>query len=172
MAQPFQPIEFAIFNEGVPSSVFYGAHPEHDIVSHIADEAIDETFPPSAEDVAEMEAAEEFVEFMAWLAFLDEHEEQARASFAGFKKRWESRRTAGLVGKPKSVRPEVAPYLQTAGASVKETDLVPYVPRVYEGTNFKAKNKMMQRLQHQAVPKNVKGLHGYAPPIQQPRKHN
>jgi hypothetical protein len=51
MAQPFQPIEFAIFNEGVPSSVFYGAHPEHDIVSHIADEAIDETFPPSAEDV-------------------------------------------------------------------------------------------------------------------------
>ena len=45
-------LEFAIFNNGVPSSVFYGMHPEHEIVQHIPDEAIEELFPPSAEDVS------------------------------------------------------------------------------------------------------------------------
>ena len=51
-AQPFQPaLEFAIFNDGVPCSVFYGCHPEHDVIHHIPDEAIDELFPPTAEEV-------------------------------------------------------------------------------------------------------------------------
>jgi hypothetical protein len=51
-AQAFQPaLEFAIFNDGVPSSVFYGSHPEHDVIHHIPDEAIDELFPPTAEEV-------------------------------------------------------------------------------------------------------------------------
>ena len=51
LAQPFQPMEFAIFNDGVPSSVFYGRHPDHDVLRLISDEAIDELFPPSAEEV-------------------------------------------------------------------------------------------------------------------------
>lgn len=54
-AQPFVPsasLEFAIFNDGIPSSVFYGAHPEHEVVQHIPDDAIEELFPPSAEDVS------------------------------------------------------------------------------------------------------------------------
>ena len=51
-AQAFEPaLEFAIFNDGVPSSVFYGSHPEHDVIHHIPDEAIDELFPPTAEEV-------------------------------------------------------------------------------------------------------------------------
>ena len=53
-AEPFQPLEFAIFNNGVPSSVFYGCHPEHEVVQHIPDEAIEELFPPSAEEVCEI----------------------------------------------------------------------------------------------------------------------
>jgi hypothetical protein len=52
LAKPFQPIEFAIFNDGVPSSVYYGSHPEHEVLMHIEDDAIDETFPPSASDVS------------------------------------------------------------------------------------------------------------------------
>ena len=52
LAPAFQPIEFAIFNDGVPSSVFYGSHPEHEVISHIEDEALDETFPPDASDVS------------------------------------------------------------------------------------------------------------------------
>lgn len=52
LAQPFQPVEFAIFNNGVPSSVFYGSHPEHEVIAHIEDEALDESFPPDASDVS------------------------------------------------------------------------------------------------------------------------
>ena len=51
LAQPFQPSEFAIFNDGVPSSVFYGSHPDHDVLQLISDEAIDELFPPTVEEV-------------------------------------------------------------------------------------------------------------------------
>lgn len=57
LAQPFQPVEFAIYNDGVPSSVYYGSHPEHEVLMHIEDEALDETFPPSAHDVSYFIAA-------------------------------------------------------------------------------------------------------------------
>jgi hypothetical protein len=54
-AQSFTPssfgLEFAIYNEGVPSSIFYGNHPEHDVLQSITEEAIDDCFPPSAEEV-------------------------------------------------------------------------------------------------------------------------
>jgi hypothetical protein len=40
-------LEFVIFNDGVPSSVM----PEHDVIRHISDEAIDDLFPPSVDDV-------------------------------------------------------------------------------------------------------------------------
>ncbi len=57
LAQPFEPsssssLEFAIFNDGIPSSVFYGMHPEHEVVAHIPDDAIEELFPPTAADVS------------------------------------------------------------------------------------------------------------------------
>ena len=57
-AQPFHPmsVEFAIFNDGVPSSVFYGDHPEHAVVRHIPDEAIEELFPPAADEVRSFHA--------------------------------------------------------------------------------------------------------------------
>ena len=49
-AQAHEPatLEFAIFNDGVPCSVM----PEHEVIRHISDEAIDEFFPPTAEDVS------------------------------------------------------------------------------------------------------------------------
>ena len=57
LAQTFQPMEFAIFNDGVPSSVFYGSHPDHEVLRLISDEAIDELFPPSAEEVRHVSVA-------------------------------------------------------------------------------------------------------------------
>jgi len=42
---------FAIYNDGVPGSIFYGIHPEHDVLQSITEEAIDDCFPPNAEEV-------------------------------------------------------------------------------------------------------------------------
>lgn len=179
LAQPFQPVEFAIFNNGVPSSVFYGSHPEHEVIAHIEDEALDETFPPDASDVAEIEAVQDFVDLMSWLSFLDEHEESSHTSFAGLTKRWESRRSAGLVGKPRAARNKaLATVISKAAAAhsgavnLKETDLVSFVPKTYEVTSSVVANQKKKDFQMKVNPKNVKGVHGYKTPIQQPRKHN
>jgi len=164
-------MEFAIFNDGVPSSVFYGSHPDHDVIRLISDEAIDELFPPSAEEVAEMEAADEFVETMAWLSYLDECDMAARSSFAGYKKRWAARREDGLIGRP---HPAKARHQESGTHSVgseteSPTTLVMYAPR-----NFEMRPRKVDSRVHGAssgVPKNSKGLHGHRAPIQQPRKH-
>ena len=59
-----------IFNQGVPSLTFSGS--ESEFLHTIADEAIDEAFPPNAAEAAELEAAETFVSLMAQLALLEE----------------------------------------------------------------------------------------------------
>lgn len=132
----------------------------------------------STSQVAEIEAVQDFVDLMAWLSFLDENEESARTSFAGFSKRWESRRAAGLVGKPHAGRSTaLAAVIAKAAAAhsgevnIKETDLVPFVQKSYEVkpiTNCKKNKAEFQK----ANPKNVKAIHGYGKPLQQPRKHN
>ena len=128
--------------------------------------------------VAEIEAVQDFVDLMAWLSFLDEHEESARTSFAGFPKRWECRRAAGLVGKPHAGRTKaLAAAIAKAAAAhsgevnVKETDLIPFVPKNYEVSSVTSYKKNKVEFQ-KANPKNVKGMHGYGKPLQQPRKHN
>jgi len=152
-AEPLKPLEFAIFNNGVPSSIFYGEHPEHDVVQHIPDEAIEELFPPSADEAAEIEAAEAFVETMAWLSYLDEEDEAARFSFAGIKKRWEARREDGLVGKPHPAKSrhyhddERSVSVTSAGSS--ESSLIPFTPRVFE-----AKPRKSRTHANGSVPRN------------------
>ena len=93
LAQPFQPAFRApagvVFNDGVPSSMLS----EHDIVQGYTGEALDENFPPSAQEAAELEAVEMFVDIMAYLSMLEEKEERARSSFCHIKKHWEARRT-------------------------------------------------------------------------------
>lgn len=115
---------------------------------------------------------------MAWLSFLDEHEESARTSFAGFPKRWECRRAAGLVGKPHAVRNKaLATVIAKAAAAhsgtvnVNERDLVPFVPKSYEVTSAASYMKSKAEFQ-KANPKNIRGMHGHVKPLQQPRKHN
>lgn len=185
-AQAFEPssssLEFAIFNNGIPSSVFYGMHPEHEVVQHIPDEAIEEIFPPTAEDVAEIEAAEDFVETMAWLSYIDECDEKARFSYQGYGKRWAARREDGLVGKPRPPRTQHSDQASddgsydmrmgrgrsgTIGSAGSESSLVPYAPKVFEVKPRKAENSRM----FGSVPKNVRSMHGHRAVIHQPRKH-
>jgi len=180
LAQPFEPtasLEFAIFNDGVPSSVFYGMHPEHDIVQHIPGDAIEELFPPTADDLSELEAADDFVETMAWLSYLDEQEEQARLNFAGYGKRWSARRKDGLIGKPNPPKQDRGRYHDIDGgrslsssSSADEVSLVSYAPRMFEVKPRKSGNSMYAA--RASVPKNARGvMHGHRGMIHQPRKH-
>jgi hypothetical protein len=131
-----------------------------------------------------MDAAEEYVETMAWLAYLDECEEEARNSFAGYKKRWSARRTDGLLGKPHPPKAKMMTSDQAchdsslsslAGSANGETSMVvPYVKTNFEIRPRKVEGRMMYGAGgagRSCVPKNAKvGLHGHRGLIQQPRK--
>ena len=65
----YEPINLAVYNDGVPSLAFSKGS-ESEVLHGISDDTIDEAFPPTAEEAAELEAAELFVSMMVnktWL---------------------------------------------------------------------------------------------------------
>ena len=171
-AQPFRPImgeivQPMIYNNGVPSLTFIGS--EHEFLAGITDEVLDEAFPPTAEEAAELEATEFFVDLMATLAVMEEKEEAARSLHAGLKKRWEARR--GLHGKPLVPRHSVNQVHHGEPRLLNAHDLV-----VLDRTAFQIENRMRAK-EHGMVtkPKNHRSFasaFGHKKPIQQPRKNS
>lgn len=94
------PVSATIYNDGIPSMVMSSKDALSEILHGIQDEALDEEFPPDAQEAAELEAVEIFVEMMAQLSLLEEIEERSRVDFHHIKKRWESRRQEGLKSRP------------------------------------------------------------------------
>ena len=118
-----------------------------------------------------MDAADDFVETMAWLSFLDECDERTRFSFEGRGKRWSARRVDGLVGKPNPRREFVETRTRSGTiTSLSETDIIPYSPRKYEEKPRKV-GRMLGVQQYGNVPRNVRHTHNFNV-IQQPRKQN
>jgi hypothetical protein len=95
--------DIAIYNDGVPCLTMTTEKDRRDILNGINDEAFigneddpaTTCFPLDANDAAELEEMDAFVMEMANLSFLEEREEQARASFSHVQKRWEVRRQKG-----------------------------------------------------------------------------
>jgi hypothetical protein len=170
LAQPFHPImgeevQPTIYNNGFPSLTFSGT--EHEFLRSITDETLDEAFPPSAEEAAELEAAEFFVALMAYLARLEEREEAARSLHEGLKKRWEVRR--GLEGKPRAARHIVAPvnHGEPHLLDSHEITVVDHTPLHFE-------NRMRAK-EHMGKPRMNKyhrPQFGPKRPIHQPRKNS
>merc|ERR1711862_484232 len=112
--------EFVIYSDGVPVCT---ADDDGTKVLHgISDEAIDEAFPPTVDEQAELETVDEFLEILAELSILEESEEAARRTFCHIKKRWEARREEGLIGKPKPMKADVQP--KKSHCESKSTDVV------------------------------------------------
>lgn len=166
------PSDFGLcFANGHAQAIFCSAtnpgHPEHEVISHVSDEAIDE-FIPDAFDVAEIEAAEDFVEQLAYLDFQEEIEEAARTSFAGYGLRFAARRREGLV----RVRPARAvghrPRSGTVSSATEfESDLVAYHHRRHQAST----PIRLERTRGCNVAKIVKSKSRRVNPIHQPRKH-
>lgn len=173
-AQPFHPVmgEMAypmIFNNGIPSLVVSST--EHDfLASMITDETLEEAFPPSAQDAAELEAVDLFVAMLANLDLLEEQEEAARSLHMGIKKRWEARR--GLSGKPRAPMHRVTPVLHGTPHLLDHQDLL-----VLDKSPLHVENEMLARgRRDSAKPRfttKVGGSkHQRNMPIQQPRKQS
>lgn len=68
---------------------------ESSIIRGVSDEAIEELFPPTLEELQEMDEVDFFVAMLAEMTILEDRDERAR-SFADIKKRWSSRRKDGV----------------------------------------------------------------------------
>ena len=119
-----------------------------------------------------MDAAEDFVETMAWLSYLDDQEAAARLHFAGHGKRWAARRRTGLRGKPHAARirddDSAGSGRHRSGTITSASDmsaLVPYTPRTFEVRP----RKVDSRMGGWGVPRNARGVHGHRAIKQQPR---
>lgn len=174
-APPFHPASFehsdfgAIYNDGVPGFVLTTEHDVAQVLSGIQDRAIDENFPPTAQEAAEMEAVQAFVEMMAMFAFLEEHEEEARNNFGSFEKRWERRRAEGLNGKPNPAKGLVQPKDHSPRGPMHSVKTLVKNHVVVHPPHKQAMNKLPKAV----ISKNAKHANGTGRhPIQQPRKQN
>lgn len=167
LAAPFYPpTSELIFNDGVPSLVSTGGVGE--VLVGISEDAIEELFPPTAEEVAELEMVEVFVQTLAHLSILEDKEEKARRDFGHIKKRWAKRREEGLQGRPKPARHVVQPSHETSRIHDEETGLVSFRQNRFERAENKIQSYDMMKVN--AISKRNKGLHGFSKTIQQPRK--
>mmetsp|Transcript_22559 Transcript_22559/g.49198 ORF Transcript_22559/g.49198 Transcript_22559/m.49198 type:complete len:214 (+) Transcript_22559:169-810(+) len=173
------PVHLCIFNDGVPSLVLASEADVSDLLHGINDDAIDESFPPTAEEAAELDAVEEFVEMMASLDYMEQREERARVSFDFVKKRWETRRAEGLKGRPKPAKHSVDPAPHGNGAvslsGKATTDLVKVDDKTHHSLRMLMKHQKLHQKELRAHAKhNHKGFGGTKQrhPIQQPRKLN
>lgn len=180
-AKPFHPmlgteVNAIIYNDGIPTLSFQGSDTE--FLHSIADDAIDEAFPPTAQEAAELEAVEIFVEMMANLALLEEKEEMTRYSedHTGLGKRWEARRE--LKNKPRPAKHSVAPVIHSSKPhAVKISDLVLFNPErnhasLKEHRMIQRETERVARLTTPHRNKVVTNRHKKQMPIQQPRKQN
>jgi hypothetical protein len=174
LAEPFHPFYSAvevpnaiIYNDGIPCLSFQGS--ESEFLHYITDETIDEVFPPDAQEAAEIEAMEVFVEMMASLAYLEEREEDIRSmEHNGLKKRWEARRE--LVDRPHPAKHLVTPVIHNQPHREDMKDLVTFPQNPQDYRMHKSEIPRMGRL-----PKKNNKMPSATflqKPIQQPRKHS
>ena len=175
LAPAFTPntAQFAIYNNGVPCMVSAGKRGESEIIAGLSDEVLDIIFPLTAEDVAEMEECDAFVEVLATLSLLEDRESVYRARFDDFhSKRWEARREEGLVGRPHAVRNTIKPKKHFAlGKHVEsEKSIVKVDPSTKQSQMMQARHRSSADAKSMRVPSNMKRYASVTRPIVQPRK--
>ena len=170
-APVFSPnIDIAIYNDGVPSMMLVSEEDVYNVLHGIEDPM--SSYPPNAEEAAELDAADEFVEAMALLALLEEREEMARENFSFCKKRWEARRAEGLRGRPHPAKFVVNPVVHLTKSATPLHQDVKTLVRYMHASRMMDTDKMQQS-KHMAGPKKNKMPHVQRRiPIQQPRKQN
>jgi hypothetical protein len=172
-----QPLEFAIFNDGVPSMMATCEAEISEIVHGIQDDALDEGFPPDAQEAAELEEVDLYNEMQALLILMEEREEDARSGFKHLMKRWEVRRRQGVAtgSKPKAVSKSHMEHkmMHSNRSHVTSQAIVPHTHHVHKLMEDKAMQRNMMMKDHaMQMNKAMNHHHSRFIPIHQPRKMN
>jgi hypothetical protein len=175
------PFEFAIYNDGQPCMMATCEAQVSNILHGIQDDALDEGFPPDAQEAAELEEVESFNEMQALLALLEERDQQARSGFCHIKKRWEVRRSEGMpIGrKPKAAtsnKIDDSNMMHAPRSHVTTKAMIPYAHHQHHCNKVLQDAAVQRSLDHRMMMKGSnKGMKQHAPrqiPIQQPRKQS
>lgn len=176
-ASPFKPtygvdidIDIAIYNDGVPSMILTSEEDVYNVLQGIEDPL--ESFPPDAQDAAELEAVEAFVECMANYALMEEREERMRNDFTHIKKRWEARRQEGLVGRPKPAKPETMAHAHMVKCASPHNQEMRDLVRSYIVRDVKMADTQRHKVDSRTKGRVGKMIHQNKTrlPIQQPKK--
>mmetsp|Transcript_16765 Transcript_16765/g.20483 ORF Transcript_16765/g.20483 Transcript_16765/m.20483 type:complete len:183 (+) Transcript_16765:137-685(+) len=172
LAAPYYPsqYQYPIFCNGVP----VGTVNTHEAIYNITDQALDEAFPPSAIDAAELDASDDFVSVMVDLSFIEDREEKGRSNLGYVaSKRWETKRREGLKGKPYVTsygRVERVNH-ENKRSNHNEIRLLPH--RRHFVTSVKGPRNPFIPSRRNAQFSNQRSTSArYSKPIQQPRKQN
>mmetsp|Transcript_9760 Transcript_9760/g.13795 ORF Transcript_9760/g.13795 Transcript_9760/m.13795 type:complete len:192 (+) Transcript_9760:30-605(+) len=162
-----------IYSDGQPVAIHSGMYAGHEVLQNISDDAIDEAFPPNAEDAAELDAVEDFVRFMANISILEEEEEKARNEFNHVGRRWEARREEGLKGKPLPVTGMISKKKHLNNHDLNWNGRKSIVHRDFFLPKNKRNNGEISK-KFGRKPATTKSMfqRGRNNPIQQPRKHS
>jgi hypothetical protein len=166
----FEPVNVAIYNDGVPVMTLVSEEEVCEILHGIQDDALDEGFPPTASEAAELEAVADFVRSMAMMAYLEEREESARLTFCHITKRWEVRRSEGLQGRPRPARHTVEEVKHLPRSSLNATSIVPHTMH----RHIELKTRHQEMASRHREPRNMKHIAGArrSVPIVMPRKNS
>jgi len=169
----YNPSEFNyIYSDGVPV-LAVDTNGNKDALFHgISDEAIDEAFPLTEDEEAELEMVYAFTEILAELSILEETEEESRRTFYHIKKRWEARREEGVVKvKPMKAdhKPKNTHHHQNPMHSCSDIDIRSSGKKL-RSLQLLCNKHVKEERKHTSIPKNVRGFHS-SRPIHQPRKN-
>jgi hypothetical protein len=163
------PVNICIYNEGEPTMTLVTEKDRRDILQGIDDEALDEAFPPDAEEAFELETTEAFVQEMATLAMLEEREEQARRTFRHYEKRWEVRRAAGPSGRPRPAMHLILPVIHDVKIHRPDTTTLAF--HQMPGRRF-VQHYERSKLEKRVCSRRTKVAAPPPRPIVQPRKNS
>lgn len=182
---PNPSLEFAIYNDGQPCLMATCEAEVSEILHGIQDEALDENFPPDAQEAAELEEVDTFNEIQALLALLEERDEQARSGFRHIKKRWEARRREGLrmghkqkADPSKTVAMESRRTIHAPRSQSSSQAMIPYAHHCHKLMQEKSMQRSMMMkdpAMHMMMNRNKATMNHHMNrfiPIQQPRKQN
>jgi hypothetical protein len=162
----YDPVEICIYNDGEPTMTLASEKDRYDILHGISDDALDQVFPPDAEEANELETTESFVKEMAMLAMLEEREEHARRTLCHLEKRWEVRRAAGPSGRPRPAMHLIVPVDHSVKVRRPMTTTVALHKVCQRSIDRYERAKMTKRIDHRRIKAKAAPLR----PIHQPRK--
>ena len=135
---------------GAPSAVFYSppnSPTRKSSICDLSDECIEELFPPTDQELMELEIVDQYVELLAYLDCIEEQESYDPEEFLAmnFQKRWETRRKDRATTRDATRRYAGKKHADGTAIAVNVEDVTLIHPLPKKGHRSRLEQKMMDK---------------------------